>query len=93
MNLGRIGTHLGNREMWKSGWQGGALVKPTESYEVLMRLMSERQRKIPKSTQIHTSVKDRWEAAMPPKYRPDNLKKFVKKHGWPICGKTNRAIA
>ena len=93
MNLGRIGTHLGNREMWKSGWQGGALVKPTESYEVLMRLMSERQRKIPKSTQIHTSVKDRWEAAMPPKYRPDNLKKFVKKHGWPIGGKTNRAIA
>ena len=68
-------------------------MKPTESYEVLMRLMSERQRKIPKSTQIHTSVKDRWEAAMPPKYRPDNLKKFVKKHGWPICGKTNRAIA
>ena len=73
MNPGRIGTHLGNREVWKSGWQGGALVKPSESYEVLMRLMGERQRKIPKSTQIHTSVKDRWEAAMPPQISPGQL--------------------
>ena len=90
MNPGRIGTYLGNREVWKSGWQGSAPVKPTESYEVLMRLMGERQRKVPKSTQIHASVRDRWEAAMRKKYRPDNLKNFVKKHGWPTCGKTDR---
>ncbi|MCS5620007.1 MAG: hypothetical protein NZ808_09120 [Myxococcota bacterium] len=45
-------------------------MKPTESYEVLMRLMGERQRKVPKSTQIHASVRDRWEAAMRKKYRP-----------------------
>jgi hypothetical protein len=83
MNPGRFGTHLGNCEVWKSEWQGGAPVKPTESYEVLMRLMGERQRKVPKSTQIHAGAKDRWEAAMPKKYRPDNLKKFVKDHGWP----------
>ena len=70
MNPGRIGTYLGNREVWKSGWQGSAPVKPTESYEGLMRLMGERQRKVPKSTQIHASVRDRWEAAMRKKYRP-----------------------
>lgn len=62
------------------GLKGSHRADQNESYEGLMRLMGERVRKIPKSTFIHSSVKDRWEART--KYRPDNLDKFVKKHGW-----------
>ncbi len=60
--------------------KGDPRAEQNESYEGFIKMMGKKIREIPKSTTLHSSVKTRWEKQK--RYRPDNLKAFVKKHGW-----------
>jgi uncharacterized protein (DUF2235 family) len=51
-----------------------------EEYSGFFKILGKHVRRIPRSTFIHSSVKERYERD--PKYRPETLKKYLKKYGW-----------
>ncbi len=62
--------------------KGDVRADQNESYEGFIKVMGEKVRGMKKrrDLSLHSSVKERWEKRK--SYRPDNLKKFVKKYGW-----------